>query len=69
VALLAFATRLAAAGVVANAPVESASATAVMTANVVDVTLARARLAKGRVNIACILPVRSADVQDAGQVR
>jgi len=33
------------------------------------VTLARARLAKGRVNIACNLLVRSGDVQDADQLR
>src|SRR5215207_1423615 len=56
------ATRVAEAGTVAKAPVESASVAAVMTANAVDVTLTRARLAKGRVDIACNLLVRSPDV-------
>jgi hypothetical protein len=54
---------------VAKAPVDSASGTAVTTAKVVDVTLTRARLAKGRVDIMCNLLVRSVDVQDAGQLR
>src|SRR5215216_865966 len=45
------AKRLAEAGTVAKNPVESASVTAVMTAKVVDVTLTRARLAKGMVVI------------------
>src|SRR5215207_3770110 len=49
------ATRLAEAGTIAKTPVDRASVAAAMTANVVDVTLTRARLAKGSVDI-CLQP-------------